>query len=101
MTVMALLELDRRGHAEFTVQTAVVEPVDVLDRRDLKVLDAAPRSLVADQLGLEDRVPRLREGIVIAVALGPNGRDRTGLSEPVRVANSSVLDSAIAVMDQL
>jgi hypothetical protein len=41
----------------------VVEPVDVLRDGDLEVVDALPRALVAHQLGLEQRVERLSQGI--------------------------------------
>ena len=44
----------------------MVEPVDVLGDGDLEVVDALPGALVADQLGLEQRVERLGEGVVVA-----------------------------------
>lgn len=100
MPVVGLLELDWWDHAKFAVKTAVVEPVDVLDRRDLEVLDAAPGSAVADEFGFEDRVHRCREGVVVAVALGTDGRDRTSFGEPVGVADGPIWDSTVAVMHQ-
>jgi hypothetical protein len=38
---------------------SVVEPIDALGDGDLEVVDVAPRSLVPDQLRLEQRVERL------------------------------------------
>jgi hypothetical protein len=45
---------------------------------DLEVVDALPSALVADQLGLVQRVERLGQGAVVAVA---GGADRAGLGE--------------------
>lgn len=101
MPVVVRLELDGPNHAELAVESPVVEPVDVLDRRDLEVRDAAPGPLVADEFDFEDRVHRLREGVVVAVALGADRRDRACFGESVGVADCSLLDSAVAVVDQL
>lgn len=38
------------------MQAPVVEPVDVLRHRDLRLVDALPWTAVTDQLGLEQRV---------------------------------------------
>ena len=62
-----VLELDRRDQPDLAVHTTMVEPVDVLRDRDLQVLDGLEWPLVPDQLRLEQRVERLREGIVIRV----------------------------------
>ena len=78
----------------------MVEPVDVLGDGDLEVVDASPRSSVADELGLEEGVERLGEGVVIAVAGGANGGDRAGLGEALGVAHREVLDSLVRVVDQ-
>jgi hypothetical protein len=72
VTVVLNLVLDRRDRADFAAQASVVEPVDVLSDGDLEVVDAAPGALVADQLGLEQRVERLGERVVVAVAGGPD-----------------------------
>ena len=58
-----VLELDRRNHPDLAVHTPMVEPVDVLRDRDLQALDGLEWPLVPDQLRLEQRVERLREGI--------------------------------------
>jgi hypothetical protein len=49
----------------------VVEPVDVLGDGDLEVVDALPGALVADQLGLEQRVNRLGQSVVIGAPVDP------------------------------
>ncbi|GGM24263.1 hypothetical protein GCM10010129_80870 [Streptomyces fumigatiscleroticus] len=54
--------------AELALEAALVEPVDALGDRDLDVVDAGPRSLVADELGLEQAVERLGQGVVVRVA---------------------------------
>src|SRR5664279_1014038 len=47
------LVLDWWDEPDLPVEPAEVEPVDVLGDRDLEVVDALPRSAVADQFGLE------------------------------------------------
>jgi hypothetical protein len=58
-----VLNLDWWSVADLAVEPAVVEPVDVLSRRDFEVVDAPPGSLVADQFGFEEGVERLGEGV--------------------------------------
>ncbi len=53
MTVVGVLVLGRWDQVDLAVQSAVVEPVDVLGDGDLRVVDVLPWPLVADQLGLE------------------------------------------------
>ena len=43
-----VLNLDWWPVADLTVEPAMVEPVDIFGRRDLKVVDAPPGSFVAD-----------------------------------------------------
>ena len=56
-----VFNLDWWAVANLTVEPAMVEPVDIFGRRNLKVVDAPPGSFVADQFGFEQRVERLRE----------------------------------------
>ena len=63
VTVVLLLELGRWDGPDPAMQTPVVEPVDVLGDRDLEVVDILPGPLVADQLGIEQRVERLSQGV--------------------------------------
>ncbi len=46
------LELRRWDHPQLAVQAAVVEPVDVVHRGVLDVVQAAPGAAVSDQLAL-------------------------------------------------
>jgi hypothetical protein len=62
--VMGRLELSRRDHADLTVQTTMVEPVDVLESLELDVIESAPRTLV-NQLGLVQAVEGFGERVVI------------------------------------
>jgi len=103
---------DRMGHrverlvlggwdvSELAVQAPVVVPVDVLDRRDLEVVEAAPGTAVADEFGLVERVERLGHRVVVAVASRPDRGDSVGLGQALGVANRSVLHSTVAVVDQ-
>ncbi len=93
VTVVLGLELHRRDGADLAVQASVVEPVDVLGDRDLEVVDVLPRALVADQLSLEQRVERLGEGVVVAVAGRPDGGDGTSVGEPLGVAQREILQA--------
>jgi hypothetical protein len=79
------------NEADLAVQASVVEPVDVLRDGELEVVDALPGSLVADQLGLEQRVERLGQRVVIAVTGAADGGDRAGLGEALGVAHGDVL----------
>jgi hypothetical protein len=59
--VVVVFELDGRDESDLAVQSSVVEPVDVLRDGDLEVVDALSRTLVADELGLEQRVEGLSQ----------------------------------------
>ena len=63
VVMVDVLELDGWDHADLVVETSVVEPVDVLGGRDLKLVDARPGAVVTDQLGLEQRVEGLGQGV--------------------------------------
>ena len=65
--VIGGLELSGRDHPDLAVQTTVVEPVDVLEGRELDVIEAAPGPPV-DQLGLVQAVEGFGERVVIRVA---------------------------------
>ena len=63
LTVVGGLELCRRNHPDLAVQAAVVEPVDVGERRPFQVVGALPGSTPVDQFRLEQTVEALGEGI--------------------------------------
>jgi hypothetical protein len=65
LTVVGGLGLGGWDHAELAVQPSVVSPVDVLEQRELELLDGAPRPVPCDQLGLELPDRRLGEGVVV------------------------------------
>ena len=62
--------LGRWDVADLAVDPSMVEPVDVLGDGDLEVLDVAPRPLVAvaDELGFEQGVERLRQCVVVGLS---------------------------------
>ena len=89
------LVLDGRDETDLPVEPAEVEPVDVLGYRDLKVVDALPRSAVADQFGLEQAVERLGHGVVVGISFASDGRDGAGFREAFGVSDGDILDTAI------
>ena len=91
-----VFNLDWWPVADLTVEPAMVEPVDIFGRRDLKVVDAPPGSFSADQFGFEQRVERLREGVIVTIALGPDRGNSLGISKTVGISNGSILNSAVA-----
>ena len=87
--------------ADLSVEASVVVPIDVLGHCDLDVVDAAPGTAVADQVGLEQGVERLSARVVIRIALGADRGHRPGVGEPLGVAHRQGLHAPVAVMDQL
>ncbi len=63
LVMISGLELDRRDVIEGAVKPLVVEPVDPPERGELDVVDAAPRALLTDQLGLVEAVGGLGQGV--------------------------------------
>jgi hypothetical protein len=55
-----------------------------------QVVDTPPGSFVANQFGFEEEVERLSEGVIVAVALGPDRGDSLGVGETVGVTNGSI-----------
>ncbi len=66
------LELDRRHVIECLVDSPVVEPVDVVERRLFPVFDVAPRSLSMDELGLVETVEGFGQCTVMGITLRSN-----------------------------
>ena len=62
-TVVVVFELDRWDVAAGAVEAAVVEPVDVLQRRGFDVVEAPPGAAAADQLGLVEADQGLGGGV--------------------------------------
>lgn len=68
--------------------------------RDLDVVAAPPGAAVADQLGLEQAVECLGEGVVVRISPRSDRDDRIGPFEALGGADRSILNSGIGVMDQ-
>ena len=68
------------------MDAAVVEPVDVGERRPFDVLDIVPGSLVEDQLGLVEPVEALGQRIVVGVTAAADRVDAR-LAQALGVAN--------------
>jgi len=68
--VVIELELERSDHAELAVKATLVEPVDVLDRRDLEVLHIVSGPASAKQLCFRDR--STTSGRLVGVTLEAN-----------------------------
>ncbi len=78
----------------------LVIPVHPLQRRQLEVVESAPRSPAVHQLRLVEPDHRLRQRVVIGVAAAPDRGHGPGLGEPLGVADREVLHPTIAVMDE-
>jgi hypothetical protein len=88
--VVVELELERSDHAELAVKATLVEPVDVLDRRDLEVLHIGSGPASAKQLCFRDRSTTSER--LVGGALEANGCHSTGFREPLRVADAGWRD---------
>src|SRR5581483_6788217 len=82
------------------VEAPVVEPVDPLEGGELDVVDGAPGASSSDQFGLVEADGGLGQGVVVAVASGPDRRHGAGVGEAFGVADGEVLDSAIGVVHE-
>lgn len=96
--VVAFLCLGRWNVAEGLQQPAIVEPVDLGQRRELDGFEASPRPTPVNDLGLVEPVDRLGEGVVIAVADTADGWLDARFRQPLGVANADVLRPAIRVV---
>ena len=100
-SVVRLLDLDRRAVIGLAVETSVVPPPHVLERRELDLLDRPPRALSTDQLGLVEPVDCLGEGVVVAVTDAPCRRGRAELVDAIRVDDPEVVRPMIGVVDEV
>lgn len=83
------------------METSVVPPPHVLERRELDLLDRPPRSALTDQLGLVEPVDGLGEGVVVAVTDAPCRRGRADLVDAIRVDDRKVVRPMIGVVDEV
>ena len=67
---MSCFVFGRRDVADLAVNPSVVEPVDVFGDGDREVVDVSPWPLVAvaDELGFEQGVECLGEGVVVGLS---------------------------------
>jgi hypothetical protein len=84
-------ELGRWEVADRLEEPAMVEPVDPLQGGVLDLVDALPRAVPADQLGLVQADDRFGQGVIERVAAGTDRSDGAGLGEPFGVADRQVL----------
>ena len=100
MTVVGGLELCGWDVAAVFVEASVVEPVDPFQGGDFDVVGGAPRSFRFDQFSLVEAVDGLGQGIVVAVAGGPDRGVDPGLEEAFGEGDRGVLRPAVVVMNQ-
>jgi len=75
--VVDVLFLDGCVVAEFAMEAAAVQPVDVLGDSDLEIVDAFPLATVTDQFGFEERVDYFRS-INATIVLQPAAEEPPG-----------------------
>ena len=75
-------------------------PVHPLGGGELDGVDVLPRALVADQLGLVQRVERLGQSIVIGIPLRAYRGDCLAVGQSLPIANGPVLHPTVGVMHQ-
>ena len=73
------------NHPQLGVEMSLVEPVDPLQGGVLNVLEPAPGTVFANQLGLVETVERFGQGVVVAVSQGPNRGLRPSLGQALGV----------------
>src|SRR5829696_4556338 len=95
LTGLKRFKLGRWAHAELAVQALIVEPVDVLQGGIFDVFEPAPGTAVADQLGFVQTVEGFRQGVIVAVAAGADGRDDARLGQALRVPDREILHPPI------
>ena len=71
-------------------------PVDPLGGGDLDGVDVLPGSLVADELGLVQRVERLGQSIVVGIPLRAYRGDCLAVGQSLPIANGPVLHPTVA-----
>lgn len=77
----------------------MVEPVHPLQRRVLHRVYGFPRSPGVNDLGLEQTDHRFGRGVVVRVSRATNRALKPRITQPFGMADSQVLATPIAVMD--
>src|ERR1017187_2135166 len=96
--VVGGLELCRWDPADLSVQTSVVEPIDIREGLVLDIVEPGPRATV-DELRLVQAVEGLGEGVVVRVPARAHRGGDTGGLEALGVADSDILNPAVGVMN--
>lgn len=94
--MVAGLELCRRDHPNLSMQAPVVEPVDVVEGGLVDVVEAAPGTVLVDELRLVVSVEGFSHGVVVGVSLRAHGGHCAFLAEALSVANAEVLHASVA-----
>ena len=82
-SVVELLDLEGCEVVDGAVGAFGVEPQHPGGSGGLDLVDVAPGPFVVDQLGLVQADLRLREGVVVRLSDGPDGRVDAFVDEPV------------------
>src|SRR3954465_611157 len=90
-----------RDSAAVRVESFVVVPGDPFHGGDGHVRDAFPLASVVDEFLLIEAVQRFRGSIVVTIALAADGADGADLLEASRVADRSVLNTSIGMVDEV
>ncbi len=86
--------------SDLSVESSVVEPVDVFEGGELDVVDGPPGSLGVDEFGLVEADGRLGDGVVDGIADGSDRGCGSDLGEAFGVADADVLAAGVGVTDQ-
>lgn len=79
MSMIFSFKLHRRDIANRFQQPAVIKPVGPFQSSELNIIQALPRTAVADELGLEQADDGLGQGVVITVPSRTHRADGTGI----------------------
>lgn len=100
VSVVEVLELEGCEVIDRAMRAFGVEPRHPPGGGCFDLADIAPWALVMDQLGLVQPDLRLREGVVVRVTHGPDGRVDAFLDEPVGERDRGVDPARVRVVRQ-
>jgi hypothetical protein len=81
-------------------EAGVVGPLDPFESGELDISDGTPRTLLSDDLRLEEADDGPGQGVVVAVAPAADGGLNTGLGQAMGVANAQISNAAIGVVNE-
>jgi hypothetical protein len=100
LVIVAGLILRRGQVADRLRQSAMVKPIDSVERGEFDGLEMSPRPFPTNHLGLEEADDRFGHRIIIGITATADGGREPGISQAVGVAHRHVLRAAVAVMDE-